>query len=65
MKTGDRVTLNSGGPIMTVMHVFTRERAIGNVWCRWFVGDKLEEDQFPEESLTEVADAVSTMPNGD
>lgn len=65
MKTGDRVTLNSGGPIMTVQHVFARNRAIGNVWCRWFLGDEVKDEQFPEESLTEVADAVSTMPNGD
>ncbi len=50
LKTGDLVTLKSGGPIMTV-----QEAAHGDdhVWCQWFSGKKLERGRFPIASLEE------------
>lgn len=50
LENGDLVTLNSGGPIMTVAD----NVVCGNdsVWCCWFVGSEMSREKFNVESLT-------------
>jgi uncharacterized protein YodC (DUF2158 family) len=49
-KTGDRVVLKSGGPVMTVLKY---EPLDGDeVICQWFQGSKLEEKAFHQDVLT-------------
>ena len=48
LKSGDLVVLKSGGPEMTVKHVYSDE-----IICQWFAGKKLEQGRFDENSLIE------------
>ena len=51
IKVGDTVMLNSGGPLMTVTEV-TVDPDIGvTVTCRWFRGEEIQTDDFPQNSL--------------
>jgi uncharacterized protein YodC (DUF2158 family) len=51
-KTGVVVELKSGGPPMTCANTPCPET--GQVQCLWFVGGKLQRDEFPQESLAIV-----------
>lgn len=59
---GDTVTLNSGGPVMTVQAARQHTgntgelEFTGSYTCQWFSGKKLESGIFPEESLKEVTE---------
>lgn len=48
-KVGDRVLLNSGGPVMTV----TKYEPVDSeeVICQWFANGKLEEKAFNQNVL--------------
>ena len=50
-KTGDTVKLISGGPTMTVESI---NKYNGSINCQWFAGKKLEEGDFPPDSLIRV-----------
>lgn len=50
-KSGDIVRLKSGGPDMTVTGLSYGE---DELICKWFGGKKLENGQFPPESLEHV-----------
>lgn len=54
-KVGSKVVLNSGGPVMTVKSVDSTPIAI-RYWCQWFAGKKLEQGQFPQDSLEAVTE---------
>jgi uncharacterized protein YodC (DUF2158 family)/DNA-binding winged helix-turn-helix (wHTH) protein len=47
-KIGDLVHLKSGGPRMTVKSVDPQN---GRVYCQWFTGNTLAQDNFPIEAL--------------
>jgi len=49
-KVGEIVTLNSGGPDMTVESIDPMD---GSVCCQWFNGNKLEMGIFPTASLAQ------------
>lgn len=51
-KPGDRVRLQSGGPLMTVLDV---GKHTGTVWCRWPVSNDFRETSFPTEAITSAA----------
>jgi uncharacterized protein YodC (DUF2158 family) len=54
IKSGDLVTLKSGGPTMTVDTVNTDildDDKITGVLCVWFVGDKLERVRFDHRAI--------------
>ena len=54
LKSGDLVTLKSGGPVMTVDTVNTDifdDSKITGILCAWFVGDKLERARFDHAAL--------------
>lgn len=62
-KIGDKVKLNSGGPVMSVQTVHTYDRYSekegefnGKYTCQWFAGKKLDKGTFPEESLEVESD---------
>ena len=57
-QVGDIVALRSGGPEMTVKSPADRD---GDVWCMWFVGKRLQENVFPEESLIKPAFVMETV----
>ena len=57
-----QVKLKSGSPVMTIGNINTRrlmtsdwkgftEEFDGTYFCQWFVGDKYDGQNFPEESL--------------
>ena len=48
-KTGDIVKLKSGGPEMTIKAPASQNKA--NFYCQWFAGKKLEQGNFPSNSL--------------
>ena len=48
LKVGDLVHLKSGGPRMTVTAV---DKENDKVNCQWFVGNELNQDLFPIETL--------------
>jgi len=51
--TGDIVVLKSGGPTMTVKSEKTNamtQQLVG-YYCQWFAGKKLEQGDFPADSL--------------
>ena len=49
---GDIVKLKSGGPEMIVRVV---PDVVGKIYtCQWFVGKKLEQGSFPQDSLEQV-----------
>src|SRR3984893_13665634 len=53
-KSGDLVTLKSGGPTMTVDTVNTDildDNKITGVLCVWFVGEKLERVRFDHRAI--------------
>jgi uncharacterized protein YodC (DUF2158 family) len=50
---GDRVQLNSGGPVMSVKWVSENGR---NYDCQWFAGKKLDKGNFVAEQLVRVPD---------
>ena len=63
-KTGDKVRLNSGGPVMTVIDYEVWNDFIGNligtpkpshdtgmVICHWFSGDEVKKSKFPQDAL--------------
>lgn len=53
---GDIVTLNAGGPDMSVYTINTdvRNEFKGSYRCQWFAGKKLESGIFDEASLLKV-----------
>ncbi|MDE9427451.1 YodC family protein [Xenorhabdus bovienii] len=62
-KIGDKVKLNSGGPVMSIQLVHKHDRYseksggfAGKYTCQWFAGKKLDNGTFPEASLDPVAD---------
>jgi len=55
-KVGNKVVLNSGGPVMTVKSVESTPLSV-RYWCQWFAGKKLEQGQFPQDSLEPVPEA--------
>jgi uncharacterized protein YodC (DUF2158 family) len=63
-KSGDLVTLKSGGPVMTVdtvnTDIFDDDKMTG-VLCAWFVGEKLERVRFDHRAI-EPAVAQATIP---
>jgi uncharacterized protein YodC (DUF2158 family) len=48
LNLGSLVELKSGGPIMTVKSL---QASNGRYICQWFAGKKLEQGEFPAESL--------------
>lgn len=46
---GDLVKLKSGGPDMTVKSLPTQTSS--TYTCQWFAGKKLEQGNFPEDSV--------------
>ena len=51
---GTIVKLKSGGPDMTIKEVFTNfedKKPTGSYKCQWFAGKKLEDGNFPGDSL--------------
>ncbi|MES2415748.1 MAG: DUF2158 domain-containing protein [Pseudomonadota bacterium] len=48
-KIGDTVSLNSGGPVMSVKLV--PEANSGSYTCQWFAGKKLDQGLFKEGQL--------------
>ena len=49
LRSGDRVTIRSGGPMMTVLDV---GRDTGQVWCRWMTEAGVAmEGVFPAQTL--------------
>lgn len=48
-KIGDRVVLNSGGPVMTVVKYEPSDGE--DVICQWFYSNKLEEKAFNQNVL--------------
>ena len=62
-KSGDLVTLKSGGPVMTVdtvnTNIFDDDKMTG-VLCVWFVGEKLERVRFDHRAI-EPAPAQATI----
>jgi uncharacterized protein YodC (DUF2158 family) len=57
-KSGDLVTLKSGGPAMTVDTVNTDildDDKITGVLCAWFVGDKLQRVRFDHRAIEPTA----------
>lgn len=50
---GDIVRLKSGGPDMTVKYT-PAETSSSRYGCQWFAGKKLEQGEFPEDSLAKV-----------
>ena len=63
-KTGDLVKLRSSGPVMTIKttDLVAAMSPLGMepmYWCQWFVGKKLNQGQFAEDSL-ERADEEPT-----
>jgi uncharacterized protein YodC (DUF2158 family) len=64
IKSGDLVTLKSGGPAMTVDTVNTDildDNKITGVLCVWFVGDKLQRIRFDYRAL-EPAGSPAIVP---
>jgi uncharacterized protein YodC (DUF2158 family) len=63
-KSGDLVTLKSGGPVMTVdtvnTDIFDDDKMTG-VLCAWFVGEKLERVRFDHRAI-EPAAVRATVP---
>jgi uncharacterized protein YodC (DUF2158 family) len=58
IKSGDLVTLKSGGPTMTVDTVNTDifdDNKITGVLCVWFAGDKLERVRFDHRAIEPAA----------
>ncbi len=57
-KSGDLVTLRSGGPVMTVdtvnTDIFDDDKMTG-VLCVWFVGEKLERVRFDHRAIEPAA----------
>lgn len=53
---GDIVNLKSGGPEMTVRFY---NKAYNRYTCQWFAGKKLEQGEFPEDSLEQIKKATS------
>ncbi len=50
---GDIVQLNAGGPEMAIQSQIQNRDGIwiGSYKCQWFAGKKLDNGNFPEESL--------------
>lgn len=53
---GDIVTLNAGGPDMSISMINRdiRDEFKGSYRCQWFAGKKLESGTFDEASLLKV-----------
>lgn len=51
LKPGDRVTLKSGGPVMTIEDVFTDTFNEVKVSCSWFAGNQAKERMFAPEAI--------------
>ncbi|MBE0422112.1 MAG: YodC family protein [Pseudoalteromonas sp.] len=51
-EVGDIVKIKSGGPEMTVRSVPSQHAAY--YICQWFAGKKLEQGNFPNDSLESV-----------
>jgi uncharacterized protein YodC (DUF2158 family) len=49
-RTGARVVLQSGGPLMVVLDV---GKSTGHVWCRWMDRGEPREASFPAACLTD------------
>lgn len=61
---GDVVTLNAGGPDMSVLQVNKPDQYTTNKHyqyrCQWFAGKKLEAGVFSEQSLVKVIPKVDS-----
>lgn len=65
-KSGDLVTLKSGGPVMTVDTVNTDildDDKMTGVLCVWFVGEKLERVRFDYRAIEPAAVQASIPAN--
>jgi uncharacterized protein YodC (DUF2158 family) len=65
-KSGDLVTLRSGGPVMTVdtvnTDIFDDDKMTG-VLCVWFVGEKLERVRFDHRAIEPAGLQAATPAN--
>lgn len=55
-KKGDLVQLRSGGPKMTVE---SEDLMTDKLNCQWFVGNSINQEWFPKESLIKLSDSES------
>ncbi len=51
LKVGDEVRLKSGGPVMTIIEIDSKGKAL----CRWQVARQPVQDSFPQDELVKVA----------
>lgn len=54
LKRGETVRLASGGPLMTVVEI-VEGSVFTNALCQWFVGQQVQEHEFPEEALRQAS----------
>lgn len=52
LQPGDVVQLNSGGPLMTVVKLWTNDKGVQMVSCCWFNSTKEDNGHFPIQALT-------------
>jgi uncharacterized protein YodC (DUF2158 family) len=52
LREGDVVRLKSGGPAMTIVG-YEEDKGVK---CKWFDGNKVQEDWFPMYSIVKVPD---------
>jgi uncharacterized protein YodC (DUF2158 family) len=65
-KSGDLVTLRSGGPVMTVDTVNTDifdDNKMTGVLCAWFVGERLERARFDHRAIEPAGLQAATPAN--
>lgn len=51
MKVGDTVNLKSGGPVMTIIWVYSGVSAVPLVQCEWFENTVIKKNDFPIYAL--------------
>lgn len=60
-KTGDKVQLKSGGPVMTVDTVMSGQYQTGKYLCQWFSGSTLKSGYFQHDALKPVTDVPDRL----
>ena len=60
-KTGDKVQLISGGPIMTVDELMSGPFQEGKYHCQWFSGSTLKSGYFQHDALKPVTDVPDRL----